>query len=193
MEEQHENNGPQPGEKRQPGEEGKCSGQHGCHGCPNGNPEEEDADSDVEGVSRSRFIRTAFAGTVLAWGGVALAPVVAYLIPPAGEENETSTITSVEVCKLSDLPKGAGRNFRFGSVPALVIHTDDGELHAFKAICTHLGCTVQFRADKQCIYCACHGGEYDAETGKNVAGPPPKPLPPLKVAVVEGKVIVSKA
>ena len=91
------------------------------------------------------------------------------------------------------MPKGTGKNFRFGSFPALLIHTDDGQLHAFNAICTHLGCTVQFRNDMQKIYCACHGGEYDPNTGKNIAGPPPKPLAALKAEVVNGKIIVSRA
>ncbi len=150
-------------------------------------------EDDSEPLSRADFMRLAFGGTIVLWGGVALAPIVAYLTPPPGEDQEASKITSVEVCKLSDLPKGTGRNFRFGSFPAVVVHDQEGNLHAFKAICTHLGCTVQFRADKQCIYCACHGGVYDASTGKNTAGPPPKPLPPLKVAVVEDKVVVSKA
>lgn len=150
-------------------------------------------EDETEKLSRSDFMKMAFGGTVLIWGGVALAPIVAYLTPPPGESDDASKITSVEVCKLSELPKGSGKNFRFGSFPAVVIHDSEGQLHAFKAICTHLGCTVQFRADKQCIYCACHGGEYDASTGKNIAGPPPKPLPVLKVAVVDDKVVVSKS
>lgn len=196
-----------------PEEPGSCGKTGSCNGCSNasasakGEANDDRSSSDLseengchrdnghgddELISRSNFIRTAFCCTALAWGGVALAPIAAYLIPPAGEDESTSKITSVEVCKLSELPKGSGRNFRFGSYPALLIHTLDGNLHAFKAVCTHLGCTVQFRTDKQCIYCACHGGEYNTE-GKNVAGPPPKPLPELKVAVVEGTIVVSKA
>jgi cytochrome b6-f complex iron-sulfur subunit len=121
-----------------------------------------------------------------------LYPVYSYLKPKPGESDNASKVTSLEVCKLTELPKGFGRNFKFGSTPALVIHTDDGELHAFKAICTHLGCTVQFREDMKAIFCACHGGQYDPATGKNIAGPPPKPLAPLKAEVVDGKIIVSR-
>lgn len=153
--------------------------------------EAEDNNDEDEGMSRATFVRSAFAFTVMCWGGVTLVPIIMYLNPPSGDDEKTK-VTSLEVCKVSELPPGSGKNFRFGSVPAIVIHTQDGLLHAFKATCTHLGCTVQFRPDKQCIYCACHGGEYDASTGKNIAGPPPKPLPLLKAEIVDGKIIVSR-
>lgn len=145
-------------------------------------------------IGRAEFVRTALGGVAICWAGMTLYPIYMYLNPKAGADDEQgSKVTSLEVCKLSDLPKGHGRNFRFGSTPALVIHAEDGTVHAFKAICTHLGCTVQFRDDINSIYCACHGGQYDPLTGKNVAGPPPKPLAPLKAEVVDGKIIVSRA
>ncbi|MDR3616158.1 MAG: Rieske (2Fe-2S) protein [Candidatus Obscuribacterales bacterium] len=173
-------------------EKSKCGGaNHPCGECPNST--EHQSDSEDETVDRAQFIKTAFAGVTACWGVMALAPVVMYLNPPQSNDDDKTKITSLEVCKLSELPPGTGRNFRFGSVPALIIHTEDGVLHAFKAICTHLGCTVQFRPDKQNIYCACHGGQYDAHTGKNIAGPPPKPLSELKAEIVDGKIIVSRA
>ena len=143
-------------------------------------------------IKRADFMQLACGTVAVCWGGMALYPIVSYLDPPRGDEEQKSKISSMEVCKLAELPKGTGKNFRFGSFPALLIHTDDGELHAFKAICTHLGCTVQYREEMHRIYCACHGGEYDAATGKNIAGPPPKPLMALKAEVVDGKIIVSR-
>lgn len=144
-------------------------------------------------IGRAQFVRGALGAVAVCWGGMTMYPVYCYLKPKPGEDDQKAQVTSLEVCKLSELPKGMGRNFRFGSTPALVIHTDDGQLHAFKAICTHLGCTVQYREDMHSIYCACHGGQYDPDTGKNIAGPPPKPLAPLKAEVVDGKIIVSRA
>ena len=67
----------------------------------------------------------------------------------------------------------------------------DGELRAFSAVCTHLDCTVQYKADTSQIWCACHNGFYDM-TGKNVAGPPPKPLETYSARILGDKVIVSK-
>ena len=51
----------------------------------------------------------------------------------------------------------------------------DGQPRAFNAVCTHLQCTVEYRAASQDIFCNCHNGVYDLN-GRNVAGPPPRPL-----------------
>ncbi|MBS2010887.1 MAG: Rieske (2Fe-2S) protein [Cyanobacteria bacterium SZAS TMP-1] len=178
-------------------EKKSCGKDKPCEGCDGSGKHENGhgnghGNGDDEGIDRGTFMRGAFTTAVVCWGGMTLTPIFMYLAPPKSDGEEKSKVTSLEVCKLEELPKGTGRNFRFGSFPAIVIHTEDGQLHAFKAICTHLGCTVQFRAEKQNIYCACHGGEYDASTGKNIAGPPPKPLPPLKAEIVDGKIIVSR-
>ena len=58
---------------------------------------------------------------------------------------------------------------------ALLIRMDSGELRAFTAVCSHLNCTVQFDGANERIWCACHQGVFDLD-GKNVSGPPPRPL-----------------
>ena len=49
-------------------------------------------------------------------------------------------------------------------------------------LCTHLGCIPAFVPSEQKFKCACHGGEFDT-SGKNIFGPPPRPLdiPPFKI------------
>jgi Rieske Fe-S protein len=51
----------------------------------------------------------------------------------------------------------------------------DGAYVAMAATCTHLSCTVQYRSDIRQVWCACHNGIYDL-AGRNVSGPPPRPL-----------------
>ena len=77
------------------------------------------------------------------------------------------------------------------SLPAIIIRTAAGEYRAFSAVCTHLSCTVQYRSDLQHIWCACHNGHYDL-FGRNVAGPPPRPLEPYDVNVRDDEIVVSK-
>ena len=64
-----------------------------------------------------------------------------------------------------------------------------GELRAFSAVCTHLGCIVRWEPGMEHLYCACHGGMFD-RGGQVVGGPPPRQLPRYDVAVREGQVYV---
>ena len=72
------------------------------------------------------------------------------------------------------------------------MRTEKGEYRAFSATCTHLNCTVQYRADVKRIWCACHNGHFDL-TGRNIAGPPPAPLESYEVHVAGDEVVVSKS
>ncbi|MEX2116118.1 MAG: Rieske (2Fe-2S) protein, partial [Bacteroidota bacterium] len=91
----------------------------------------------------------------------------------------------------ADLAKDTGQIVKFGTKPVILIRTASGELRAFDATCTHLDCTVQYRSDMGVIWCACHNGKYDLN-GRNVAGPPPRPLEPYRVVVQNEEIIISK-
>jgi cytochrome b6-f complex iron-sulfur subunit len=126
-------------------------------------------------------------GTVATLGAV-LYPIFRFMIPPKIIESSTS---SVVAAKVAELKPNQGRIFKFGSKPGLLIETPDGEYRAFSAICTHLDCTVQYRPEEKLIWCACHNGRYDL-TGKNVSGPPPRPLEEFKVNVRGDEIVVSR-
>ncbi len=70
--------------------------------------------------------------------------------------------------------------------PDILIRESDGGLKAFSAVCTHAGCTVGYEGGV--IVCPCHGGEYSAETGEVIAGPPPSGLAPKKVLEAGGEI-----
>ena len=55
-------------------------------------------------------------------------------------------------------------------------------LAALSTTCTHLGCGVAWSAERKAFLCPCHGGAY-GEDGAVVAGPPPRSLERLTVAV----------
>jgi Rieske Fe-S protein len=120
-------------------------------------------------------------------------PLVSYLDSGATLGDEGTQVSEVSLGNPDDLKPDTGKNFAFGNKPALVIKGKDGKITAFIAVCSHLGCTVAFNPDLGRIKCPCHGGEYDPTTGKNVGGPPPKPLEPLAAVVDGGKLIVRKA
>ena len=89
----------------------------------------------------------------------------------------------------NDYPDG----YTFVEAHRLFVIRQKEAFHVISAICTHLGCTVQYEPQADRIHCACHGGVYDPYTGANVSGPPPRPLRLFKVAVNETGVEVSRA
>lgn len=123
------------------------------------------------------FDRRSFLDAVLAVGFVSTAAAIAYpvsrfLVPPASGE---PSVGSAVAGKLAALKPNTGLIFPFGSQPAIVVRTASNEVRAFSAVCTHLECTVQFKADTSQIWCACHNGLYDLG-GNVVSGPPPRGL-----------------
>ena len=116
-------------------------------------------------------------------------PLSRYLIPPPVQESTALTVTLA--IKAQELKPNSGQIFRFGSQAGILIDTPTGELKAFSAACTHLACIVQYRPDIHEIWCACHNGHYDLN-GKNIAGPPPKPLEEYTVNVRGDQIVVSK-
>jgi len=120
-------------------------------------------------------------------------PVYRYLATPAVRSRLEGEISSVAIPEKSLPDAGAATMFLFGSRPAMLIHHEEGTWSAFDAVCTHLGCTVGFEPQKKRIFCPCHGGTYDMNTGAVVAGPPPRGLTAFHVEVTDGHVIVSRA
>ncbi len=138
--------------------------------------------------SKRDFLKWVLSGGLVAFAGSVLYPLLAYLKPPAQGEVEVS---SVKVGKLADIPKDSGQIVKFGSKPVILLRTVSGELRAYSATCTHLDCTVQYRKDYGLIWCACHNGKYDLN-GRNVSGPPPRPLDEYRVVMQGDEVFISK-
>lgn len=136
-----------------------------------------------------RDLLNAFLGTSL--GGMCAAvlyPILRYLVPP--EVPEAQTLRTVAAAE-GELKANEAKVFQFGSRAGILIRTADADYRAFSATCTHLNCTVQYRADLRQLWCACHNGFYDLN-GKNVSGPPPRPLEEYQVRVANAEVVVSK-
>jgi Rieske Fe-S protein len=136
-------------------------------------------------ISRRDFIKLVTFGT----GGVIVAgigiPAVDYLIAPALRSSKADTW----------LPLGKTASFEIGK-PVLatfvrskvngwektvttygvfVLRKSDTEFFVLSNKCTHLGCNVNWNADKQEYVCPCHDAQFDIN-GKVLGGPPPRPL-----------------
>lgn len=138
--------------------------------------------------SRRRFINFLIGGGLIGWLGSVLYPVFSFLKPPEVVE---AGVGSVSAGLVSEIPSNSGQIVRYGRTPVLLIRTEDGAFRAFGATCTHLDCIVQYREDLQHIWCACHNGQYDLQ-GRNISGPPPRPLTEYDVNVVNDEVLISR-
>ncbi len=142
----------------------------------------------TEIMKRRKFLNIVFNFSLFTWIAAILYPVIKYLIPPEIQEVSVNSITAGVI---QDFPINSSKITRFGRRPILVIRKKNGDFRALSATCTHLDCNVQYKSDTEQIWCACHNGFYNLE-GKNISGPPPKPLPQYQVNIIEDKVIVSK-
>jgi Rieske Fe-S protein len=153
-----------------------------------------DGDSKLEPPApsmpdRRSFLDYLLGTSVVATLGAILYPIFKFMSPPPIIE---AMQNSVEAGKLSELPVNSGKIFKFGSKPGILVRTEAGELKAFSAVCTHLECIVQYRPDTKQIWCACHNGQYNL-SGKNIGGPPPRPLDEYKVNTRGEEIVITKS
>jgi cytochrome b6-f complex iron-sulfur subunit len=148
-------------------------------------------------TGRRGWLLAALSGWIAITLGIIAFPVVQFLRPRkvtrSGELD--AVVDQLDQLRAKLLRGEWPAPFDFGGKPCLLVITPDGaerlrqgkkleptDLRAFNAICTHTDCTVEFRLQQGDIFCNCHNGRYNLD-GKNVSGPPPRPLERYKVAV----------
>ena len=142
----------------------------------------------MEHPQRRSFLNGFLWTSVAALGAAIFYPVIRFLSPPRIAE---ATSERVLAGKVSELARDGWKLFPFGSEPGIIVQTAPGTYKALSATCTHLQCTVQFDKPSSRIWCACHNGWYDL-AGRNVAGPPPRPLTSYTVRVEGDDIYVSR-
>ena len=147
------------------------------------------ASTDPASPNRRNFLDYLLGTSALATLGAIVYPIVRFMSPPQVIE---STESSVVAAKVNEIPVNSGKIFKFGNKPGILVRSGSGEFKAFSATCTHLDCIVQYRPDTKQIWCACHNGQYNLN-GKNIGGPPPRPLDEFKVNTRGDDVVVTRA
>ena len=102
---------------------------------------------------------------------------------PAG-----SPTTPVLLAAVSTIPVGGG--VAFDNVKVVVTQPTKGQIKAFSAVCTHVGCLCNTVSDGT-INCPCHGSKFKITDGSVVAGPAPSPLPAAPITVTNGQVYLA--
>jgi len=85
---------------------------------------------------------------------------------------------------------GFGIDQRFLASHRIWVVRDTEGLFVISAVCTHLGCTPEWKAGENKFKCPCHGSGYDSE-GVNFEGPAPRPMDRAHVELdPEGQIVV---
>jgi len=162
-------------------------------------PQSNDADAPPSPARRS-FMET---GIHLLSAGVTAAvgvPVLGTLLSPvlAREDQDKWSV----VAPIDQFPEGQTVRTVFKQVkqdgwmqsenPVTVYVTRQGEQYqVLSAICTHLGCSVNWDETKKQYLCPCHDAQF-APDGKVLGGPPPSPLAKLESRVTDGQLEVKE-
>jgi len=111
-------------------------------------------------------------------------PLVRFLMP-SGQGDAAGQIT----IDRAQVAPGAAHLFEYQGRPAVVLQAAPGEFVALSAVCTHLGCIVQWQEKETQFLCPCHGGRFSMD-GSVISGPPPQPLETLPVTLDGDQILV---
>jgi len=125
----------------------------------------------MSAFSRRDFLKVSVQGMLAASGILGLGIITRFL----SFQPESPHPTEFDLGLATDYPIGFRTNLP--DIPAVLIHSDTG-FSAMSLACTHLGCTLEQKADM--YSCPCHGSQFD-ENGKVLHGPATKGLTILRV------------
>lgn len=139
-------------------------------------------------ITRRQFLNTLFGGSLIAFFSGTLFSLAKFAFPTLGKEPDFVVLDKKE---FAGIPNNSTKAFAWGGVLGLFLKKADGGMTAFKGVCTHMECNVNYKSEEKKFYCACHQGWFD-DTGKNIAGPPPKPLEVFEIMEKGEKLIIAR-
>ena len=83
----------------------------------------------------------------------------------------TDLATPGDVKSAAEIKPGEAAIIRRGLTKVAAYRDDAGALHERSAVCTHLGCVVQWNSGEKTWDCPCHGSRFDFRDGHVVNGP----------------------
>jgi nitrite reductase/ring-hydroxylating ferredoxin subunit len=97
------------------------------------------------------------------------------------------------IASTADLAVGASLVFDYPAPhdSCILVRLSGSEYVAFSQKCTHLSCAVIPRPDQGVFHCPCHEGSFELRTGRVIAGPPPRPLPRIRLQIDEDDIFAT--
>ena len=139
-------------------------------------------------VTRRTFVNTLLGGWLLAALSGGIFALLRFAFPTLGKEPDFVILKPEDYL---DIPANSTKAFAWGGKLGLFFRKTDGNLVALKGVCSHMECNIAYKPEERKFYCSCHKGWFD-ENGKNIQGPPPKPLEVFVYTVEGDKLIVAR-
>jgi Rieske Fe-S protein len=143
---------------------------------------------DYSVVTRRTFLNTLFGGWLLSFCFGSFYAFFKFAFPTLGKEPDFVVLKAAD---FMEIPVNSVKPFAWGGKVGLFFRNSSGGHAALKGVCTHMECNITYRPEEKKFYCACHKGWFD-ETGKNIEGPPPKPLEFFDFTLEGEKLIVAR-
>ncbi|MBC7879771.1 MAG: FAD-dependent oxidoreductase [Anaerolineae bacterium] len=104
-------------------------------------------------------------------------------ITPGSIKNNTETavhwigdrLQALQNTSFNDVGRGEAKRLTIDGKQVAAYRDEQGEIHAVSAVCTHLGCVVNWNNGEKSWDCPCHGARFSCE-GKVLQGPAVKDL-----------------
>ena len=125
------------------------------------------------GPPRRSILTWLVRGFLSLWGLAFAWVAAAFVRSPRPARSLTERV--IKIGTLESLPVGQAKLVQHGREPIWVVRTEETELVALSAVCTHLHCILTWDPDKRILACPCHDGSFDLN-GNVLGGPPPRPL-----------------
>ncbi len=160
---------------------------------------QDEDNGGAAGESRRGFLTIGFTAVGVGLAGAALAPAAAMLAHPLQHPTTSGSDTFIPVGGLTsfgeepvkvdvyaDRVDAWNRVVQVKVGSAWVLEQGEG-LVAFSTVCPHLGCGIDYVADKKKFLCACHNSWFSIDGGVE-EGPCPRAMDTLETKVEENLV-----
>jgi menaquinol-cytochrome c reductase iron-sulfur subunit len=136
-------------------------------------------------ITRRDFVKltTAVVGTIM--GAVIGLPAIDYLVDPALKSQKADAWIPLGKMETFEIGKPALVSFTRSktngwektvtSYGMFVLRKSETDTLVLSNKCTHLGCQVNWKPERNEYVCPCHDAQFDIN-GKVLGGPPPRPL-----------------
>lgn len=140
-------------------------------------------------TKRRSFLSFCIGSTVVVAAVGIIYPILKFLWPPA----ERLALFRKELVRipLDDVQVGRAIQVRHKNAPVVIIRPVAEKVVVLSAVCTHLGCLVEWDEETRRLVCPCHGSIFDIN-GAPLRGPAPRPLPPVPAKIVGEEIVIGE-